>query len=86
MSLKLDYTLECFRNIKKCRGLGASWWFGGWDSVLSLPSCTVLSCFSHVQLIVAVWTETHQTPLSVGVFRPGFNPWLGNWDPTSPIA
>ena len=62
MSLKLDCTLESFRNIKKCRGLGASWWFGGWDSVLSLPSCTVLSCFSHVQLIVAVWTETRQTP------------------------
>ena len=26
----------------------------------------VLSCFSHVRLFVTLWTETHQSPLSMG--------------------
>ena len=33
-----------------------------------IPAC-VLSCFSHVQLFVTLWTVAHQAPLSMGFSR-----------------
>ena len=29
----------------------------------------MLSCFSHVQLFVTLWTVAHQAPLSMGISR-----------------
>ena len=37
--------------------------------------CYVLSCFSHVQLFVTLWTVAHQAPLSKGFSRQGY--WSG---------
>ena len=31
--------------------------------------CCVLSCFSHAQLFVTLWTTAQQAPLSVGFSR-----------------
>ena len=31
----------------------------------------MLSCFSHVQLFVTLWTSAHQAPLSMGFSRQG---------------
>ena len=32
----------------------------------SVLCCAVLSCFSHVQLFVTLWTVVHHTPVSMG--------------------
>ena len=37
--------------------------------------CAVLSCFSHVQLFVTLWTVAHQVPLSMGFSRQEY--WSG---------
>ena len=39
-----------------------------YDLVSFLLAC-VLSCFSHVQLLVTLWTVAHQAPLSMGFSR-----------------
>ena len=31
--------------------------------------CCMLSCFSHVHILVTPWTVAHQVPLSMGFFR-----------------
>ena len=36
----------------------------------------MLSCFSHVQIFAALWTEAHQAPLSVGFPRQKY--WSGS--------
>ena len=41
---------------------------------LCLFAC-VLSCFSHVQRFVTLWTIAHQAPLSIGFSRPEY--WSG---------
>ena len=38
-------------------------------SLSVLLAACVLSLFSHVQLSVTLWTETHQAPLSIGFAR-----------------
>ena len=35
----------------------------------------MLSCFSHIQLFVTLWTAAHQAPLSMGFFRQEY--WSG---------
>ena len=42
---------------------------------LGSPMCTLLlllSCFSHVQLSVTLWTVAHQAPLPMGFSRQGY--------------
>ena len=41
----------------------------------------VLSCFSHVQLFVTLWTVAHQAPLSMGFPRQEY--WSGLPFPSS---
>ena len=43
-----------------------------WESI----HVCMLSCFSHVQIFAALWTEAHQAPLSVGFPRQEY--WSGS--------
>ena len=36
----------------------------------------VLSCFSHVQFVVMLWTVAHQASLSMGFSRQGYQSWV----------
>ena len=40
-------------------------WLTGW-----------LSCFSHVQLFVTLWTVAHQAPLPIGILQAGILEWV----------
>ena len=44
-------------------------------NVLAVARMCMLSCFSHVQLFVTLWTVAHQAPLSKGFSRQGY--WSG---------
>ena len=68
-------------------------------SLSVLLAACVLSLFSHVQLSVTLWAETHQAPLSIGFSRqecwsrlpcplPGDlpNPGIKPTSPASPAA
>ena len=49
---------------------------GEWVECCRQPyAARMLSCFSHVQLFVTLWTVAHQTPLSMGSVRQGY--WSG---------
>ena len=61
---------------KRCSCFQRSLWKNEPGSVyffLWLHAC-VLSCFSHIQLFVILWTVARQAPLSLGFSRRGL-PW-----------
>ena len=61
---KKQLMVWCARQNGRQWGLGSPWW------VLCM-----LSCFSHVQIFVTLWTVARQAPLSMGFFRQEY--WSG---------
>ena len=66
--------------------LGLPW---PWTSIAFIGQslCCVLSCFSHVQLFVTLWTVAQQAPLSMGFSRQEYwsgLPCLSLGDPPDP--
>ena len=41
----------------------------------TMHACT-LSCFSHIQLFVTLWTIPHQAPLSLGILQARILEWV----------
>ena len=45
------------------------------ESVVGMSVC-VLSCFSHIQLYVTLWTIARQAPLSMGILQARMLEWV----------